>query len=195
MKTSELMTREPRAVRGLDRLDAAARVLWDQDCGIVPVVDAAGVLVGVLTDRDLCMAVYTQGRLLTDIPVSAVMARVVRSCRPDDAITTVLQTMTQAQVHRLPVVDGKGVLVGIVSITDLVRAANSRPTAVDVGGVVKTLAAIAAPRRAVAPATRPAASSAVAAVSSPASSAMALAAAPTGRSGKPVAKKAKGKKG
>ena len=215
MKINEVMTREPRAVRVLDRLDAAARVLWDLDCGIVPVVDAAGALVGVVTDRDLCMAAFTQGRLLTDIPVSAVMARSVRSCRPDDSIATVLQTMAQAQVHRLPVVDAKGALVGIVSTSDLVRAANGRPAAVDVATVVKTLAAIAAPRRtaAIAPAPAPAAAPAKAAASPMASIASvppavikpataAAATAPASKpgavkpgTGKPAPKKAKGKKG
>ena len=147
MKTMDVMTREPRFVRVLDRLDAAARLLWDHDCGIAPVVDASGVLVGVITDRDLCMAAYTQGRALGDIAVSAVMSRSVRSCRPDDPLATVLQTMAEVQVHRLPVVDARGALVGIVSTNDLVRAAHGRPAAVDVAGVIRTLATIGAPRR------------------------------------------------
>jgi len=203
MKTMDVMTREPRAVRVLDRLDAAARLLWDHDCGIAPVVDAAGVLVGVVTDRDVCMAVYTQGRLLTDIPVAAVMARAVRSCRADDPLATVLQTMAQAQVHRLPVVDARGALVGIVSTNDLVRAANGRLAAVDVAGVVKTLAAIAAPRRKAAPVAVPAVAPATAAAvvvpqpSQPAArpGPVAATAPAAGKPGKPAPKKSKGRKG
>lgn len=181
MQTKELMSREPRAVRMSERLDAAARVLWDQDCGICPVVDGIGVLVGVVTDRDLCMAAYTQGKVLADIPVMAAMARAVRTCRPEDSVAVLLQTMQQAQVHRLPVVDSRGLLVGIVSTNDLVRAANSRPAVVDAAAVVKVLAAIGAPRVlaattrattvapavAVAPASKPAIAVAAAAAPAP----------------------------
>ena len=154
MNANDLMTREPRSVRTTDRLDAAARVLWEQDCGIVPVVNAANVLVGVVTDRDLCMASYTQGRPLNEIAVLGPMARQLRTCRPDDSIATVLSAMQQAQVHRLPVVDGRGMLLGIVSINDVVRAAHKRPAAIDAASVVKTLALIGAPRRAAVPAAR-----------------------------------------
>lgn len=154
MNANDLMTRGPRSVRTTDRLDAAARVLWEQDCGIVPVVDATNVLVGVVTDRDLCMASYTQGRPLDEIAVVGPMARQLRTCRPDDPITTVLAAMQQAQVHRLPVVDARGVLLGIVSINDIVRQAHNRPAAVDAASVVKTLALIGAPRRAAVPASK-----------------------------------------
>ena len=151
MNANDLMTRGPCSVRTTDRLDAAARVLWEQDCGIVPVVDATNVLVGVVTDRDLCMASYTQGRPLDEIAVAGPMARQLRTCRPDDSITTVLSLMQQAQVHRLPVVDARGVLLGIVAINDIVRAAHNRPAAIDAASVVKTLALIGAPRRAAVP--------------------------------------------
>src|SRR5262245_5924517 len=151
MNANDLMTREPRSVRTTDRLDAAARVLWEQDCGIVPVVDAANVLVGVVTDRDLCMASYTQGRPLNEIAVVGSLARQLLTCRHDDSLTNVLSAMQQAQVHRLPVVDARGVLVGLVSINDVVRAAHQRPAAIDAASVVKTLALIGAPRRAVVP--------------------------------------------
>jgi CBS domain-containing protein len=154
MNANDLMTREPRSVRTTDRLDAVARVLWEQDCGIVPVVDAANVLVGVVTDRDLCIASYTQGRPLNEIAVLGPMARQLRTCRPDDSITTVLSAMQQAQVHRLPVVDARGVLLGIVSINDVVRAAYSRPATIDAASVLKTLALIGAPRRIAVPAQK-----------------------------------------
>jgi CBS domain-containing protein len=134
MNANDLMTRGPRSVRTTDRLDAAARVLWEQDCGIVPVVDAANVLVGVVTDRDLCMASYTQGRPLDEIAVVGPMARQLRTCRPDDA---------------------RGVLLGIVSINDIVRVAHNRPAALDAASIVKTLALIGAPRRVVAPSPIP----------------------------------------
>ena len=167
MQAKDLMCREPRAVRMHDRLDAAARVMWEHDCGLCPVVDASGVLVGVLTDRDLCMASYTQGKALLEIPVAAVMARAVRTCRPEDTVAIVLQTLQQAQVHRLPVVDARGMLVGVVGTNDLLRAAHARPAAVDAAAVVKTMATIGSPRAPVA-AVRPTAVAAPAPAATPA---------------------------
>jgi len=149
MKVQDAMSKQPRAVRMVDRLDEAARILWEQDCGFVPVVDGADVLCGVLTDRDLCMASYTQGRPLSEIPVLAVMAREVVSCRPDDVVKTVMQAMQSAQVHRLPVIDTRGVLVGVLAINDLLRISKARPAALDAGAVMATLAGITAPRKAV----------------------------------------------
>ncbi|MBM4062711.1 MAG: CBS domain-containing protein [Planctomycetes bacterium] len=147
MQAKELMTKDPAAVRLVERLDAAARVMWETDCGFCPVVDATGLLVGVLTDRDLCMAAYTQGRSLGEIPVSVAMSRNPRTCRGEDPLTAVLQTMQQAQVHRLPVVDGRGALVGVIAMNDLVRAAYTRPAAVAASAIVEALAAVGAPRR------------------------------------------------
>lgn len=146
MNVNELMSREPRAVRLGERLDAAARVLWEMDCGFAPVVDGAGVLVGVVTDRDLCMASYTQGRSLGEIPLTTVMVKTVRTCRADDTVAAAMAAMQQAQVHRLPVVDARQLLVGVLSTNDLVRTAHARPAALDGAAVLKCLATIGAPR-------------------------------------------------
>lgn len=150
MNVKECMSGDPRTVRTTDRLDAAARVLWEHDCGFVPVVDAVGGLVGVLTDRDLCMASYTQGRSLGEIAVTAAMARQVRVVRADESVAAALAAMQEMQVHRLPVVDAQSRPVGVISTNDLVRAAVARPAAVDGGQVLRTLAAIGRPRHAVA---------------------------------------------
>lgn len=155
MNVKEVMSREVRSIRMGDRLDAAARVMWDNDCGIVPVVDGNGAVVGVLTDRDLCMAAWTQGRPLAEIPATAAMGRSVRTCKPDDAVSQALAAMQQHQVHRLPVVDARGVVVGIVTVNDLVRLAASRPAAIDGAGITKALAAIVAPRKAATARTNP----------------------------------------
>ena len=121
---------------------------------MVPVVDAEGSVVGVVTDRDICMGAYTQGRPLGEIPVGAVMARKVHTCRADESAAVAMLAMTQLQVHRLPVVDGSGALVGVISTNDLVRAAHARPAAIEASAVIRALATIGAPRRA-APTTVP----------------------------------------
>ncbi|MCC7397744.1 MAG: CBS domain-containing protein [Planctomycetes bacterium] len=147
MNVEDVMSREPRTVRVGERLDAAARVMWEQDCGFVPVVDGNGALVGVLTDRDLCMASYTQGRALGELPVLAAMARAVRTCRAHDPVTAAMSTMQEIRVHRLPVVDARGSVVGVLAMNDLVRAAAASPAALDPALVLATKATIGAPRR------------------------------------------------
>jgi CBS domain-containing protein len=181
MNIKEVMSRDVRTVRMVDRLDAAARIMWEHDCGVVPVVDGNQAIVGIVTDRDLCMASYTQGRSLGEIAVTSVMARSVRTCKPDDALATALATLQQHQLHRLPVVDARGVVVGMLSLSDAVRVAHGRPGTVDAAALLKTIAAIRAPRR---PVAKPAAASAApttmgAAMGAPAAKPGALAATAT----------------
>jgi len=100
--------------------------MWERDCGCVPVVEAengTARLVGMITDRDVCMAAYTQGRLLSEIEVRSAMATSVRSCRPTDSLHSALKTMEKNQFHRLPVIDEHGRLVGILSLADAAREA------------------------------------------------------------------------
>lgn len=148
MFVDDCMSRTPQGVRVTDRLAAAAQVLWDHDCGFVPVLDADDRLVGVLTDRDLCMAAFTQGRPLHDLPVAAAMARQVRSVRADDTLATAMVAMQEFAVRRLPVVDADGRLVGVLSSNDLVRYAFANPRAVAAEHVLRTLAVVGRSRRA-----------------------------------------------
>lgn len=129
-----------------DSLHVAAGRLWEHDCGALPVTDEHGHVVGMITDRDICMAAYTKGKGLHAISVDEAMATRVITCRPTDAIADVERKMAQAQVRRLPVVDGQGRPVGLVSLNDLARltAQASKRAAVEALG---TLAAIGQPRR------------------------------------------------
>ena len=126
MKVEQLMTRPVQSCRREERLDAVARIMWEHDCGCLPVVDQAdggSRVVGMITDRDICMAAYTQGLPLPDIAVENVMARDVRSCRLSDSITTALKILEQSQLHRLPVLDPSDHLIGMLSLTDVAREA------------------------------------------------------------------------
>ena len=108
MKVEQLMTRNVTSCRASDPLNRAAEIMWKHDCGVVPVIaegDGSGRVVGMLTDRDICMAAYTQGRPLAQIPVASAMSQHVYSCRASDAIAVALKVMETNQVHRLPVVD------------------------------------------------------------------------------------------
>ena len=137
------MVREVMACSPDDNLNRAAQIMWESDCGCVPVVDNAARVLGMLTDRDICMAAYTQGRTLNDIPVSIAMSSEVFACRPDDDLLDAQKVMRSHQVRRLPATDSEGRLVGVLSLTDIVRAVARK--AVSKVTVADTLVTVCAP--------------------------------------------------
>ena len=121
MKVADLMTREVRACTIHESLNAAARIMWDHDCGCAPIVDVHGKLVGIVTDRDISMAAYTQGLPLEAIPVERAMSARVVSCSRTDDLECAHRLMRTHEIHRLPVVDTRGRLIGIVTLSDLLN--------------------------------------------------------------------------
>ena len=106
-----------------DRLNTAAQIMWENDCSSVPVVDAEGTVVGMVTDRDVCVAAYTQGRPLAALPVSSAMSKTVYTCKPGDSLAAAEEMLRAHKVRRVPVVDAAGHLVGILSLNDIAREA------------------------------------------------------------------------
>ena len=123
MKVSEIMTAEVKCCHAKDSLNTAAQLMWDFDCGCIPVVDDSGRPIAMLTDRDVCMAAYTQGAKLTDRPVASAMSKEIYTCRTDDELALVEEMMRQCRVRRLPVIDAQGRLAGIISLNDIAEAA------------------------------------------------------------------------
>jgi CBS domain-containing protein len=143
VKVTDVMTLQVQACTTHDRLNAAARIMWDHDCGCAPVVDTHGKLVGIVTDRDLCMAAYTQGVPLQSIPVERAMSSKVISCKGADDVESAHQLMRTHEIHRLPVVDSRGRLAGILSLSDLLKHAIGNGGAPSDGvEVLMTLSAI-----------------------------------------------------
>jgi CBS domain-containing protein len=149
MNAGELMTKQAYSCDQSDTLARAAQIMWDHDCGCVPVLDGGRTVVGIVTDRDGFIAAYTRGKPLHEIPVSIAMARKVKTCRPEDSLESAERTMREAQVRRLPVVDANNHLVGILSLNDIARhlqQAGTRPSNGLAGeSIASTLAAISAP--------------------------------------------------
>src|SRR5689334_2818143 len=148
MNVQEIMTIDLETCHADDTLDRPSRLMWERDCGAVPVVDQESRVVGMITDRDICMAAYTQGRPLHEIPVSSACSRDVRACRDDDPLEEVEAIMAAAQVRRLPVLDKEGKLCGMVSLGDLaqhIRKTEKKPDALSLDRVAATLAAICRP--------------------------------------------------
>jgi CBS domain-containing protein len=122
ISVADVMTRDIATSGVTDSLNRAAQLMWDRRCGTVAILDDAERVVGLVTDRDACMAAYTQGRRLDDIPISSAMSHPVRGCRATDAIETAEDVMMAHGVRRLVVLDSDGRLQGIVSLDDIARA-------------------------------------------------------------------------
>jgi CBS domain-containing protein len=150
MRVQDLMTREVHSCRADDSLETAAQLMWDHDCGCIPVClgdqNGAGKMIGVITDRDICMHALFRGMALRDLYVRDAMAKDVRVCHPGDSFTQAEKTMQEARIRRLPVIDDKGTLVGMICLADLAKLAarertNSRKdiTETEIGDTLATI--------------------------------------------------------
>jgi len=143
MKVENLMTKAPRCCEPEHTLADAASLMEQNDCGSLPVVSPGGrsEVLGMITDRDICLAAYREARPLSEIAVRKVMSSKVATVEPKDDVETAERVMAEAQVRRLPVVDGDGQLQGLVTLGQIARA---RAQA-DARGVAGTLASISKP--------------------------------------------------
>ena len=123
MKIQEIMTKDPACVTPGTTVRDAAKVMQQEDTGIVPVVESEGTkrLIGVVTDRDLAIRVVAEGRD-GNTRVSEVMSSGrLATLRPDADVDEAMDRMADEQVRRIPIVDDRGALVGIVAQADVVR--------------------------------------------------------------------------
>jgi CBS domain-containing protein len=151
MKIRDLMTTEVKFCAPHDTLNAAAQIMWDNDIGCVPVVNDQGQVIGLITDRDLCMAAYIQGVPLAGAPVTTAMSKQVYQCAADGDLKEAQRVMREKQVRRLPVVDSAGQLEGILSIADMARWAQQQARPATDAEITRVMAAICVPRRSTAP--------------------------------------------
>jgi CBS domain-containing protein len=123
MKVQDCMTAPALSCTPDVNLIKAALIMWDYKIGALPVLDAEGHPIGIITDRDICMAAARKGRFAGDISVRETMSPNPFTVQPGDDLTRALDTMASRQVRRLPVVDGANRLVGIISINDAAATA------------------------------------------------------------------------
>ena len=123
MNVEAICTRAVRSCGQHASLAEAGNLMGEADCGALPVVDDVGKVVGIVTDRDLCLALSLTGRPAADLPLRILLHSEVHTCRLTDGVREALRTMRTHKVRRLPVVDGAGLLQGILSISDLALAA------------------------------------------------------------------------
>jgi CBS domain-containing protein len=124
MRIQDVMTRDVRTVTPDAPAREAARIMKDEDVGVVPVVEDndSRRLVGIVTDRDFAVRIVAEGRG-ADARVREVMSGQVQTRRAEDDLEDAMDTMAREQVRRIPIVDERGSLVGIVSQADVVRKA------------------------------------------------------------------------
>jgi CBS domain-containing protein len=125
MNVVEIMSSPAHTCSTSDTLARAAQLMWERDCGVLPVVDGAGQVVAMITDRDICMATYFQGRPPMEIPVMVAASRFLYSVRPNDPVEVALARMRTHQTRRLPVIDERNNLIGVISVADIIRASGA----------------------------------------------------------------------
>ena len=142
MTVRDLMTSNVKTCRPDTNLAEAGRDMWEGDCGALPVVNDEGRVTGMITDRDICIALATKGRPADRVAVREVAQSHAYTCQPEDDASAALHAMKAHQVRRLPVVDADGHIRGILSLNDVVtHAGSASPTE-----VVSALASICAHR-------------------------------------------------
>lgn len=153
MLVNQIMSQPVASCHVGDTLEQAARLMWEKDCGAIPVLDESGRVIAMLTDRDICMAAYTQGKPLSGISVRSSMSKELFSCQPLDSVTAVEQLMREHQIRRIPVLDMEGLPVGVLSLNDVaLAAAHQHPGApgstngISLASTAETLAALCAHR-------------------------------------------------
>ena len=119
MKVKDIMTSDVKSCAEDTNLATAAKIMWEGDCGAVPVTDNQQKVLGMITDRDICIAAATRSRAEWEIPVGDVISKTLHACAPGDDVRAALATMKTKKVRRLPVLGTDGRLMGIVSIHDI----------------------------------------------------------------------------
>lgn len=123
MLVRDLMTKDVRAAHADDDLATIAQGMWNADCGCVPIVDDESRPIAMITDRDICMAALTTARPIGDVRARTAMSQSIWSIGEMEPLEKAEALMRAHQVRRLPVVDAKGRLVGVLSMGDLLRHA------------------------------------------------------------------------
>ena len=119
MRVQDVMTKTVASCHSDANLAAAAALMWEHNCGLLPVVGDHGNITGVITDRDICIALGTRNQLASKVRVSEVAYRPAVFCNADDNIRSALKIMAKEKVRRLPVVNNEGTLVGLLSLDDV----------------------------------------------------------------------------
>src|SRR5262245_30361369 len=130
MKIKHVMTKDPTCCVPSDTAQRAAKIMRDEDTGVIPIIEneQSRKVVGLVTDRDLCMNIVAEGRDPCATHVHESMTTAVVGCSPQDSVNKATELMRENQIRRIPVIDDQHQLVGIVAMADIVSRADLRTT-------------------------------------------------------------------
>jgi CBS domain-containing protein len=136
MKVKDVMTKTPFCCLKTDSIQEATKLMKTHDVGAIPVVSdcESHHLIGIVTDRDICLKIVEPGKAITS-KVSEAMTKTVATSHADDTIESCEAQMELYQVRRIPVVDSKGNCVGIVSQADIAFHDSSEHTSRTVAAI------------------------------------------------------------
>ena len=142
MLVKQVMTKNVISCRPENNLAELAEVMWNERCGALPILDGAGSVMGIITDRDICIALGTRNSRPSEVLVRDVSPLGCVSCNPDNDVRDALRTMATQEVSRLPVVDEAGHLVGMLSIDDIIYRAGGGHSSLSDREIIDTLTAM-----------------------------------------------------
>ncbi|MGI9294785.1 MAG: CBS domain-containing protein [Pseudomonadales bacterium] len=148
LQVNDLMSRDVLACTPDSALDEVAHMMWEKDCGAIPIVDNDNKPVGVITDRDIAMGSALQHEASWNIRAQDINGgKEVYSCRTEDDVRDALQLMQDKQVRRLPVVNNDGHLAGMLSLNDvIIRATKTKRSNLSYDDAITTLKSVSAQR-------------------------------------------------
>ncbi|HEX6044530.1 MAG TPA: CBS domain-containing protein [Pyrinomonadaceae bacterium] len=126
MKVKDIMTGKPSVCELNASLAEAARTMWDADCGVLPVLKDGREVVGLITDRDICMAMAMRDCNPAAVSAEEVISGELYTVAPEDEIQKALELMQEHQVRRLPVISPEGELQGMLSMNDIILNAKEK---------------------------------------------------------------------
>lgn len=140
MKIREIMTVDPACCSPEESLQVAAKMMRDNDCGCIPVIEnnESKKPIGVITDRDICCRTVAEGKNPLDLKVEDAMTANVETVTEDTSVEDCCKLMEDKQIRRVVVVDEKGGCCGIVAQADIAINAGDRKTAAVVQEVSKS---------------------------------------------------------
>ena len=146
MKVKEVMAPHAKAIWLTESLTDAAQLMWENDCGVLPIIKDGRKVIGMITDRDICMAMAIRDAKPSTVSVEEVMTGQVYAVKAEDELDTALKAMQEHKIRRLPVINDEGELEGILSMNDVILHAGASDEqtggSVSYGDVVKTYQAI-----------------------------------------------------
>lgn len=145
MKVKEIMAPNAKAIWLTESLTDAARLMWENDCGVLPIIKDGRKVVGLITDRDICMAMAMREENPSAISVEEVMTGQVYAVNAEDEVDQALHAMQEHKIRRLPVLNAEGELEGMLSMNDVVlnaKASAEKGDGIAYGDVIKTYQAI-----------------------------------------------------